>query len=52
MTCSQCGAPCQGALCRGCEQIELNEKLHGTEAAEEYERWELEKAAEEADDAE
>jgi len=30
MPCQQCGSACQGRRCRGCEQIQRNEKLHGT----------------------
>ena len=30
MTCELCGSPCNGSMCRGCEQIQINEKLHGT----------------------
>jgi hypothetical protein len=30
MSCDRCGAPCRGRLCRGCEDIQRNEKLHGT----------------------
>jgi hypothetical protein len=25
-----CGSACQGRRCSGCEQIQANEKLHGT----------------------
>jgi len=28
-TCQNCGASCQGTYCSMCEQIKLNEKLHG-----------------------
>ena len=30
MSCQQCGACCHGDLCAMCEQISLNEKLHGS----------------------
>ena len=31
MTCQNCGSRCTGKLCAGCEQIQINEKLHGSE---------------------
>jgi hypothetical protein len=29
MSCQDCGARCQGKYCSMCEQIRINEKLHG-----------------------
>lgn len=29
MSCQDCGARCQGTYCEMCEQIRINEKLHG-----------------------
>lgn len=34
MVCDKCGTPCQGTLCRECEQIRANEKRHGTTVPE------------------
>jgi len=30
VTCELCGSACQGRRCRGCEQSQINETLHGT----------------------
>lgn len=38
MTCERCGTACQGGLCRECEQIRLDEKLHGT-SVETLDEW-------------
>ena len=34
-TCTRCGARCTGDMCAGCEQIQINEKLHGDSVDEE-----------------
>lgn len=40
MTCDNCGMPAQDRLCRDCELVQANEKLHGT--VEEATEWEVE----------
>lgn len=41
MTCADCGAACQGKYCSTCEQIRLNEKLHGDSVDGDDQDWEI-----------